>query len=101
MAKTGPMPISSGIAAGGGEGDEAGEAADAELRGAFGGHDDRGGGAVGGLRRVAGGDGAVGVEDGLEFGEGFERGVGARAFVYLEDGFGGVGLPVSLPWWSS
>jgi hypothetical protein len=56
--------------------------------GALGGHDDRGGGSVGGLRRVAGGDGALGVEDRLELGEGFERGVGAGAFV-LAEGFGG------------
>ena len=54
--------------------------------GALGGHDDGGGGSVGGLRGVAGGDGALGVEDGLEFGERFERGVGAGAFVLLEDG---------------
>ncbi len=66
---------------------------------ALGGHDYGGGGAVGGLGGVAGGDGAVGVEDGLEFGEGFERGVGAGAFVHLEGGFDGLILdllPVPL-----
>ena len=50
-------------------------------------HEDGGGGAVGGLRGVAGGDGALGVEGGLEFGEGFSGGVGAGAFVGGEDAF--------------
>ena len=50
-------------------------------------HDERGGGAIAGLRGIAGGHGAVGVEDGLQFGQGFERGIGARAFVFLKTDF--------------
>ncbi len=47
-------------------------------------HDHRRGRAIAGLRGIAGGDGAVGMEDGLQLGQRFERGVGARAFVLAE-----------------
>ena len=48
--------------------------------------------AVAGLRRIAGGHGAVRMEDGLQFGQRFEGGVGARTFVLLNDGGAGLGL---------
>ena len=53
-------------AAGDGVGDEASEGLKAELARAGGFHEDGGGGAVGGLRGVAGGDRALRVKDGLE-----------------------------------
>ena len=72
-------------AAGDGVGDEAGEGVKAEFAGAAGIHENGGGGAVGGLRGVAGGDGSLRVEGGLELGQRFGGGVGARAFVGGED----------------
>ena len=51
-------------------------------------HQDGSGGAIRGLRGVASRDSALGVEGGLEFGEGFERAIGAGAFVGCEDFFG-------------
>ena len=86
--------------AGDGVGDEAGEGTNAELARAAGFHEDGGGGAVGGLRGVAGGDGALRVEGGLELGEGLGGGVGAGAFVGGEDRFLDAGLAgVSLRAW--
>src|SRR5690348_10267137 len=71
-------------ASGGGEGDESCERLGANGAGAQSGHHDGGGSAVGHLRTVSGGDDSFGVEGGLEFGERFERSVGARAFVGVE-----------------
>ena len=90
MAKTGPMPISSGSTAGDLE-----AAIDAEDGQAFafrGGavHEHLGAGAVGELAGVAGGDVFAFVDplavfpDGFEFGEAFGGGVGADAFVAVE-----------------
>ena len=75
---------------------DGGERREVEFAGAFGGHEDDGGGCVVDAGRVAGGDGAIFLEGGLEGGERFERGVGADAFVVREDGgrrafFGGEG----------
>src|SRR3989454_7049343 len=78
--------------AGGGEGHEASQRPGAQGAGAFGAHDDGGGGAVAHLRRVARGDLSLRVEGGLELGEGFERCVGAGALVGFEDDLGGCGL---------
>ena len=58
----------------------------------FCGHDNRGGRAIGSLRRVARSHGAFGVKGRLECEQGFHRGVGARAFIDLEDDF----LPLRL-----
>ena len=55
-------------------------------RGAFCGHDDDGRGGIVDAGSVAGGDGAIFFERGLEGGEGFERGVCADAFVVRDDG---------------
>ena len=78
-----------GQAAGDGVGDEAGQRAKAELARASGIHEDCGGCAVGGLRGVAGGDGALRVKDGLELRERCGGSVGAGAFVGGEDSFPG------------
>jgi hypothetical protein len=79
-------------AAGSGVGQEAAEGVNAQFMGTGGFHQNCGSGAVGGLRGVAGGDGSLCVEGGFEFGQGFERGVGARTFVGGKDGFGNSGL---------
>jgi hypothetical protein len=69
------MPIGYGIR------DQPRKGPDAQLLCAAGFHEDGGRGAVGGLRGVAGGDGALRVECRLELGESFSGGVGAWAFV--------------------
>ena len=56
------------------------------------GHDERGRGAIAGLRGVARGHGSGRVEDRLQFREGFERSIGARAFILIEDCFAVDGL---------
>ena len=55
-------------------------------------HDERGGGAIAGLRGIARRHRARGVEDRLQFRQSFERSIGARAFILIEDGFGVDGL---------
>src|SRR2546425_5404461 len=81
-----------GLDAGDGLGDDAGERRLAKLFGdAFAG-DDESGGAVVGAGSVAGGDGAVFLERGLELREGFERSVLAGRFIVLDDD----GVPLFL-----
>ena len=61
-------------------------------------HDQHGGGAVGDLRGVAGGDDALGVEGRLELGERLDGGVGADALVgadHAVDGHDLAGLLVA------
>ena len=48
-------------------------------------HENRGGGSVGSLRGIAGGDRALCAEGGFELRQSIERGVGARAFVGGKD----------------
>ncbi len=72
-------------AAGDGVGYQPRDGLNAELLCAAGFHQNRRGCAVRGLRAVAGGDRALRVEGGLEFGERFGGGVGARAFVGGKD----------------
>ena len=73
---------------GGGEADEAGFRFEAEFARFRRRHDESRRGAIAGLRRIARRHGAVDVEDGLQFRESFERSIGARAFVLIENGFG-------------
>ena len=69
------------VDAGEGEGVEPGPRAEAELVGLLLAHDQHGGGAVGDLRGVAGGDLAVGLERRLQVGERLDGGAGADALV--------------------
>src|SRR5579884_1241035 len=85
-----------GLATRGGEAHEARQRADAEGAGARLAHDHRGGGAVGSLRRIAGSDRSMGMEGGFEFGEGIERGIGARSFIGFEFDFGALRLRAGL-----
>ena len=72
--------------AAGGLGADGRERREVEFAGALGGHEDDGGGRVVDAGSVAGGDRAIFLEGGLKGGESFQRGVGANAFVVLEDG---------------
>ena len=74
--------------AGRGEADEAGLRLQAEFSRFGRGHHERRRGAIAGLRGIARRHRAVRMKDGLQFGQRFERGIGARAFVFIEDRFG-------------
>ncbi len=84
-------------AAGDGIGGEAREGLKAEFACVCGFHEDGRCCAVGGLRGVAGGNRALRVEGGLELGECFGGGVGARAFVGGEDFSWTWGFPAFAP----
>ena len=85
-----------GVDAGGREAHQPPERGQAEGRGALAGHHDQRGGAVAHLRRVAGGDGAVGGEDRLQPGHLGGVGVVADALVGLEGDLAHVGAAVAL-----
>ena len=76
-----------GVDAGDGAGGQAGDGLELELSDHFFAGDEREGGPVGGLRRVAGGDDASLCKDGAQFGERFGTGVAAHALVGVHDEF--------------
>ena len=96
VAGIGPVSIDHGVDAGEGEGVEAGPRGEAELVGLLLAHDQHGGGAVGDLRRVAGGDLAVGLERRLQLGERLDGRAGADALVAARRVVGRRPSPVDL-----